>query len=136
MSDSAESAVQAAVYGALKGDDALSAMPVEGKIFDLVPSTIAYPWIRVGEMTAVPFDTQDSAGQEHTVTIHSWSQYLGHKEVKEIMASIYSVLHNAVLTVVGHQTVLCMFEFSQVFDDPDGITHHGVQRFRIITEDN
>lgn len=133
MSQSAEAALQKAVYDALVGNVALMARVTAVK--DWVPNAQGYPYVSIGESTAIPFDTQTTDGQEHTITIHTWVQGQGRKECKEIMSLIYEALHRASLSVTGHQSILCMQVFSEVLKDPDGITHHGVQRFRVITED-
>ena len=134
MSSSAEAALQLAIYTALKANVALMARVND--VYDFVPESIEEPYLVIGDGNATPFDTKDSAGQDHLITIHTWSKSQGAKETKEIMELVYSVLHNGALTVAGHQTVLCQYDFSTVLKDPDGFTHHGVQRFRVLTEDN
>lgn len=133
MSVSAETALQQAIYTALTGNASLMAA-ITG-VHDSVGEATGFPYVTIGDGTAIPWDTKTSDGQEHTVTIHTWTQYRGRKQTKEIMDLVYSVLHNSALTVVGHQTVLCQFDFSETLKDPDGVTHHGVQRFRVLTED-
>ncbi len=49
-----------------------------------------------------------------------------------MMAAIYDSLHHAALTVTGFDSVLSRFDFKDIFLDPDGITYHGVQRFKIL----
>ena len=40
----------------------------------------------------------------------------------------------ASLSVSGHELVLIRQEFGATFLDPDGLTRHGVQRFRALTQ--
>jgi hypothetical protein len=103
--------------------------------FDDVPQVTAYPYIVVGDDRSIPFDTDDSVGSETTCTIHVWSQYRGRKEVKEIMRSVYDTLNRANLTITGGHLVECHAEFEESFLDPDGLTRHGVIRFRLIVEE-
>ena len=134
MSVSAEGSLQKALFDLLSADVALSAV-ITG-VFDSVPESQAYPYVELGEGTAIPFDSNSSDGQEHLITIHTWTEAKGRKTAHDIMTLVYTALHNVALVVAGHQTILCQFDFSTVLKDPDGFTHHGVQRFRVITEDN
>lgn len=104
--------------------------------YDDVPQVTAYPYIVVGDDRSIPFDTDDSVGSETTCTIHVWSQYRGRKEVKEIMRSIYHTLNRANLDITGGQLIECHAEFEESFLEPDGLTRHGVIRFRLIVEEN
>ena len=61
-----------------------------------------------------------------------WSRYRGSKEAKEIMDRIHTLLHDSSLTVSGTNLINLRFEFSDLVRDPDGITRHGIMRFRAI----
>ena len=101
-------------------------------VFDDVPQNASYPYIALGEETAVDFSVKDIQGGDFTVNIHVWSQYKGSKETKQIMDKIHDLLHNINLTVTGFNLINLRFEFSDIMRDPDGITRHGVMRFRAI----
>tara|TARA_Y100000114_G_scaffold156999_1_gene186499 strand:- start:4719 stop:5120 length:402 start_codon:yes stop_codon:yes gene_type:complete len=101
-------------------------------VFDDVPQSASYPYIVLGEETAVDFSVKDIQGGDFTVNIHVWSQYKGSKETKQIMDKIHDLLHNINLTVTGFNLINLRFEFSDIMRDPDGITRHGVMRFRAI----
>jgi hypothetical protein len=144
---SAEYELQTSVYQALLADGPLAnllAKNVEDAdlpaIYDHVPepadsgSDISFPYVTVGDDTALDWDTDTSVGKEATITIHSWSRYRGRKEVKEIQGAIYDCLHLSQLNVFGYDTVQCLSEYSETLVDPDGLTRHGVQRFRIILD--
>lgn len=103
-------------------------------VYDNVPEDAAFPYVVIGEDTHAPFDTDDSLGAESTVTIHVWSRYRGKKEAKELQATIYNALTRAELSIDSHDLITIEFEYSDVLLDPDGITRHGVQRFRCLTE--
>jgi len=122
---SAELEVQKAIYGVL--DNALS-IPV----YDDVPDNANAPYVVIGDDTFVEFDTDSEVGFEATVTIHSWSVYRGRSQVKNIMGQIYNALHRAEFTVTGYNLIGCDCEFSETFLESDGVTRHGVQRFRIL----
>lgn len=120
-------AIQQAVYTRLAGQ-------LSVPVYDHAPQDVAFPYVELGEIDAIPFDTDDSVGAETTVTIHTWSRYRGWKEVKEIQGRVYDALHRYNLPVAGAHLVTVEFEIGRTFLDADGLTRHGVQEFRIITE--
>ena len=106
------------------------------KVFDDVPEGTSYPYVIIGEETATNFGTKDKDANEHTLTIHVWSQYRGRKEIKNIMSQIYTILHNTDITVSGASLVNISHEFEQTLLEADGITRHGVMRFRVVIFDS
>lgn len=48
------------------------------------------------------------------------------------MNAIYNSLHEQRLSVEGAEMVLLRLEFGDTDLDPDGVTYHGVQRFRTL----
>jgi hypothetical protein len=134
----AELEIQKAIYDVLANDYTLSNM-VTG-VYDSVPqaedagSDVAFPYVTIGDDTALDWNTDTSNGKEATITVHSWSRYRGRSEVKEIQGAIYEALHLANITVQGYNLVECWSEYSETLVDPDGLTRHGVQRFRLIID--
>lgn len=122
---SAELEIQKSIYTALE-----SALSIN--VYDNVPDNAQAPYVVIGDDTFAEFDTDGDSGFEATVTIHSWSTYRGRSQVKEIMSAVYNALHRADLTVQGYNLLGCDFEFSETFLESDGVTRHGVQRFRIL----
>lgn len=102
--------------------------------FDHVPQTTEFPYIVIGDDTSIAWDTDTSIGSETTCTIHVWSRHRGRKECKEIMRTIYERLHRAEFPIVGGALVECKAELEESFLDPDGLTRHGVIRFRLIVD--
>lgn len=144
---SAEYEVQKSVYLALRASTNLSALlakdvndKTKPAIYDNVPEAVdsgsdsVFPYVTIGDDTFLEWDTDNSVGKEATLTIHSWSRYRGRKEVKEIQGAIYDVLHLSNLIITGYYSVLMLSEYSETLVDPDGLTRHGVQRFRLIME--
>lgn len=105
-------------------------------IYDDVPEGSVYPYVVIGEETATNNGTKTLDGVEHTLTLHAWSQYRGRREIKEIMQSVYEKLHNTAITVTGASLVNIRQEFSNTLEEQDGITRHGVMRFRAVMFDN
>ncbi len=129
--------LQKSVFSALNGASITDAggSAITG-VFDDVPQDTAYPYIVIGEETASNISTKTLDMHEHTLTIHTWSQYRGRKEIKVIMEQIYDTLNNASLSVSGGQAVNMKQEFLTTLVDADGITRHGIMRFRAVVSDS
>jgi Protein of unknown function (DUF3168) len=95
-----------------------------------------FPYIVIGEDTSAPFDTDDSLGSSMTITLHVWSRYHGKKEAKTILGLIYTALNRkaAYLLSPGFRFIDCLSEFSEVIEEVDGVTRHGVCRYRVLIE--
>ena len=130
---SAELRVQEAVYTRL-------AAVLDIPVYDHVPQPVdsgdnaKFPYVAIGDDTTIAWDTDTSDGFEITITIHSWSRSRGRLEVKTIMGEVWDALHRYALPVAGYRTIFVYGEFSETFVEADGITRHGVQRFRIVID--
>ena len=125
--------LQKTVFDALDGDSTLQSLVTD--VFDFVPENTAFPYVKIGEETAVDNGTKTLQGNEHTLVIHTFSRYRGSKETKEIMSRVYALLHESSLTVSGASLVNLRFEFSDIIKENDGLTTHGLQRFRAMIFD-
>lgn len=124
--------IQVAVLARLAAYGPLAAF-VSGRIYDDVPQNAPFPYVVIGEADSIPFDDDVNDGEDTDLTIHVWSRSAGRKEVKQMMAAIYAALHRYPLPITGAHTVLMDFDYQNSFLDPDGITRHGVIRFRLLT---
>ena len=127
--------LQKAIFTALNGN-VTGVTSANIPIYDDVAEGSLYPYIVIGEETTSNNGTKTLDGVEHTITLHVWSQYRGRREIKEIMQSVYEKLHNTAITVTGASLVNIRQEFSNTLAEQDGITRHGVMRFRAILFDN
>ena len=123
------------IYAKLNTDSTIKTT-YSATVHDHVSSGTAFPYVVIGEET----NTDDSSSKdvdfnEFTLTIHTFSRNRGRKEAKQIMARIYTLLHKASLTVTGANHINTRFEYSDVVREQDGLTYHGVQRFRTILHD-
>lgn len=123
-----QTAIQAAIYQALS--------TLSYPVYDDVPQGAAFPYIVIGDDTSIPFDDDCNVGAESTITIHVWSTCPGRKEVKQITDSVYNRLHRQNLPIAGGYTITLNAEHQDSFLDPDGVTRHGVIRFRLLTRSN
>jgi hypothetical protein len=124
-------ALQTAIYSTLSNDNNLTSTLGAG-VFDEVTEGATYPFVALGEETATDYSTKDLIGGETTINIHIWSQYKGSKETKNIMDRIHDLLHDSDISVSGFNLINLRFEYSDIMRDPDGVTRHGVMRFRAI----
>ena len=129
--------LQKSVFGVLNSANITDAAgsAITG-VFDDVPEGTAYPYIVVGEESSNNISTKSLDMHEHTLTIHTWSQYRGLKEIKVIMKQIYDNLNDVSLNVTGGQAVNMKQEFLTTLVDADGITRHGIMRFRAVVSDS
>ena len=127
--------LQKAIYSTLSG----SVTGIDGasvSVYDDVPEGTAYPYVVIGEETSANDGTKDIDAVEYTLTLHVWSQYRGRREIKEIMQSVYDLLHDAAITVAGASLANIRQEFNNTLMENDGITRHGVMRFRAVVFDS
>jgi len=123
--------LQSAIYTALNVPAITTTLACG--VYDEVIEGNSYPFITLGEETAIDYSTNNLVGAETTINIHIWSRYKGSKQTKEIMDKVHDLLHDVSLTVSGVNLINLRFEYSDIMRDPDGITRHGVMRFRAIT---
>ena len=132
----AANALQKAVYARLTAS--LGGVAV----YDHAPQNAAFPYVLIGDDTAVTWDTKTRDGQEYTLTIHCWdAPKAGRKSVKAVAAQIYAALHRQEdsIPVTGYRLVLLIWEFMDTFQEPaEGDAdryYHGVLRFRALVQD-
>ena len=127
--------LQKTIYAKLNTDSTIKTT-YSATVHDHVSSGTAFPYVVIGEETLTDdSSTKDIDFNEFTLTVHTFSRNRGRKEAKQIMARIYTLLHKASLTITGATHVNTRFEYSDVVREQDGLTYHGVQRFRTILHD-
>lgn len=126
--------LQRAVYQRLASHGPLLVLLAAPGVYDHVPQggDDLFPYVVVGDSTVAPDDTDTSLGVQHTLMLHSWARHRGRAAVKEIQDQIYEALHRVHLAVDGAVFVDGQLEIAQDFVDADGLTRHGVQRFRFM----
>lgn len=123
----AQELVFAALNGNLTGCGVYDTAPF---LPEAAPAT-SFPYVVIGNDTARAWDTDDTRGNEITLTLHFWSRADGFKQVKALMDQAYGTLNRATLAKAGYSVIDCLMEFSEAMSDPDGKTKHGVQRYRL-----
>lgn len=129
------------VIAALKADATvtglISSYAGSPSVFSHVPQDLGelYPWVTIYGAESNIFDNDATLGFDGTMTIHSWDDSRDMAKINSIKKAIYDVLHYNELTMTGYCNVGFFQEFETTLRDPDGITLHGVQRFRFILQE-
>jgi len=131
--------LQFGIYTALDDDATLSALIVgiydnPAQAGDPDDDTL-FPYVTISDGTSQPWDTDLDRGDEAIAEIHVWSRASNSLEAKEIQDAIYSILHRGTIVISGSVFIGSDYITQTVQRDPDGITRHGVQEFRIIYEE-
>ena len=126
-------ALQKAVVAALRADAALAAL-IAARVYDDPPRDVVFPYVGIGAQSLSDWDTASERGHLHRLTLDIFSRQGGRKEVRQIMAAIEAVLHDAALTLEDHRLINLRFEFADIFRDEDGETMRGAARYRAVTE--
>ncbi|MDN2567991.1 DUF3168 domain-containing protein [Aquibium sp. A9E412] len=126
--------LQKAVFAALAADPALTDALGGARIYDVPPPNVAFPHITFGQTSVHDWSTASELGHEHLFTLHVWSKAAGKREALSLMALAAERLQDAALTLDGHALVSLRQEFSEVRLDEDLAVHHGLLRFRAVTE--
>jgi len=134
MSGSASWQLQQAVYGALSGNAPLAALLGGPRVYDEVPHAAAYPFVTMGQTSSSDFGTATEDGEEHILSLHVWSAAGGRGEAQVLMGAVRDILHNAALTLSGHTLVNLRQQFADIRREADGITIHGLVRYRAVTQ--
>lgn len=124
-----QDALQAAIFNALDG------VPGMPPVYDDVPENVPFPYVVIGDDVSAAFDDDCGSGADSMVTIHVWSTYPGRAEAKQILDLIYRTLHRSNLVIAGNVTITIDADYQMTLLDPDGVTRHGVIRFRVLTRE-
>ena len=123
--------LQKAIFLALDG-------VVTVPIFDHVPQKTPYPYVVIGEDNFTDWSTDDKNGFQATINIHVWDRPEGTtgtrgKEATKLMqGEVYNILQRSNFPIGDYGNIGMSYEYSDCFMDSDGITYHGVQRFRVF----
>ena len=110
-------------------------------VFDNVPDRQVGDYVVIGDDTFIDWSTDCTSGFEATLTIHTWTvppkgqnSFRGSTRCKLIQGDIYDILQRADFEVQDYQNLGADFEYQDVTLDGDGVSYHGVQRFRIFLD--
>lgn len=99
------------------------------KVYNAVPERADFPYVVIGEDTASEIGTKTDYGDSITANIHIWSRKTSMAEVKNLIAQIVKTLSIGKISVDGFEYCRPKLDYRTVYNDPDGITRHGVVRY-------
>lgn len=106
------------------------------KIFDDFPENEDFPYVTMGAVTAGDWSDKFENGQEVLATIHVWSQYHGRKEADEMVDAIEQALTSSTLDLAPNFRIgLDVFDSYNLIIDMDGITRHGILKWKYLIEE-
>lgn len=130
---------QVAIYQRLTSYAPLAAF-VDDRVYDDVPQDSTYPYVVIGEEDSTEYNDDVNTGADSDLAIHVWDRPSeaaggpqGRRRAKQILQTIYDALNHYELHITGADSILIYAEYQNTFLDPDGITRHGVIRFRLLT---
>jgi hypothetical protein len=139
---------QIAVYEALTADSALMVLlgtTVAGtqKVFDFVKQASGYPFITLQINPWEDRGNYTHEGMQAVLTVHVWYQSgansltgTGNKQVQLIQKRIDELLHKRHLVVAGWSTLVARRSLIDILVEPDNVTRHGIQQFKLFLGGN
>jgi hypothetical protein len=125
--------LQKVIFAALKGDATVTGI-VGNRIHDTAPANVHFPYLTFGRTSSFDWSTGTEIGTEHLFTIHVWSKAKGKTETLELMGRVEALLREASLSPEGHHLVNLMPDFAESRFDEELSLHHGLLRYRAVTE--
>lgn len=127
--------LQAAVYAALSGDAALSAL-IGTEIYDAVPSgAVPAMYVRLGSETVSDASDVSGAGAVHRFNVSVITTDPGFSGAKAVSGAVSDVLHDAALTLSRGQLISMRFERAVVRRTDSEATRQIDMRFRARVSD-
>jgi len=126
--------LQEALYSRLNGDSTLGGL-ITG-VYDAVPDDTALPIVVIGPTSTSDDGSKTLDARDYIFNVDVWSDYRGMKETKNISQRVYTLLHEHDLSVSGANLIDLRCEFSSEVLENDGVTRHGVMRFRAFITDS
>lgn len=126
--------LQKAVFATLGADLPLVTLLGGVKIHDQAPANVVFPYLTFGRTSVYDWSTDTESGTEQLFSIHVWSKAQGKRETLEIMDAVRGLLDDATLDLGSHHLVSMRLEFSEARFDDRLTVHHGLLRFRAVTE--
>lgn len=107
-------------------------------VYSYVPQDSAYPYVRIGDVSAVTIDTQSTEMQQYSVQIHSFDKSVASSSaIESLVASVYGALHNYPLVISSYNVVYIRQSNINIFQqgEPNDRYWHAVQVFQVVVED-
>jgi len=117
-----------AVLDRLKGQTSLT-------VYDDVPDNALFPYVAMGPIIGRDWSDKFEDGQEIFLTLDFWSQYMGRKEVAEMMDDALQALTSSPLDLgASFKAALDALDMNEIIIDIDGKTRHGILKMKYLVE--
>ncbi|WP_099865118.1 DUF3168 domain-containing protein [Pararhizobium haloflavum] len=126
--------LQQAIFKALDGDPALTALIGTGRIVDRLIENGPSPRIAFAEMETRDWSTSTERGEEHDIAIAIYSEVDGKRETQEIASAVVAVLHDRDLALDGAYLVNLRLRAIRVEREAKARRHRAMLRFRAVIE--
>lgn len=135
MTTAPDLALQDAVVSALKADAAVAAI-VGTRIYDGVPADAKLPYISIGPSDTAPDEADCLPADMVTLQIDIWCRDQGKKHpARTLTRAVREALHQVEADLADPLAAATMeVVATQVLDDPDGITAHGIVTLQAVVE--
>ena len=93
------------------------------------------PYVVIHTAASLENDTADTFSQEHSFTLHVWTNRKDSRLGKEIGAEIYRIFHPDKLVVAGSPqlcTIVSRIEGIDAYPDPSEHVMHHIYQLRVI----
>lgn len=124
-----------ALFLRLKTDASLSALLGGAGLLEQANEKAAFPHVTCGRTSAFDLDTGADNDGDQLITLHVWSKAQGETETRLIMDSIKARLDGAALSIGPRGQTRLSLEFAEARYDEDLAVHHGLLRFRALTQE-
>lgn len=118
--------VQQAIY------TALSTAPATYPVYDAVPQGTAYPYLHIGEFSALPDEEIEVPSADASVVINAWSRQSGKQQAHAMLEFVRDRLDNQ---AIGGGAWACSEDFADILEDPSSTAaarlYHGIARYRV-----
>jgi hypothetical protein len=109
---------------------------VGDRIVDGNDDGLDYPNITFGSSDFTPDDADCIRGREETLQLDCWTREGGKKwPCRQLVDAVKGTLHDGEGALSSGALVLMRVDLVRVFDDPDGITTHGVVQVTAVIEE-
>lgn len=132
MSDSTLE-VQKAVVAAVKAAGAYTAI-ASTRFYDNPPQDPDFPYAHIESVDAgKAIETDGGDGWECFIRIDTWSRKPGRVQCNQMMTAIAGAIHDVALSLDTQNLIIGELATQNDIRDGDGVTRHGIQRFRFVT---
>jgi len=118
-----------AIYNRLKDNLSYS-------VYDDVPENADFPYVSMGAVTSSDWSDKFIPGMQVISTIDLWSQYKGRKEVLEMTGAALQVLTSGDIDLSPEfKAVWKGLDSLEIIIDIDGVTRHGILKYKLLIEE-